>query len=81
MKPPATLSSCKADRNLYFNSADEQWADKFLQQQRERGVEENSIVIDPEFADPEGNDFKVEAEVVIKNLGFEQIDVREAGTR
>ena len=81
VRQPATLSSCKADRNLYFNSSDGQWADKFLQQQRKRGVEANSIVLDPEFADPEENDFRVEAEEVIKKLGYEQIDAREAGVR
>lgn len=79
LQPPSALSSCKADRNLYFNSADEHWADEFLQQQRLRGVEENSLSIDPDFANPEQNDFRIGAGEVIEQLGFEQLDVREAG--
>lgn len=81
LQPPASLSSCKADRNLYFNSADKQWAAEFLQGQRERGVEKNSVSIDPGFVDPEGNDFRVGAGAVVGKLGFEPIDVRGVGVR
>lgn len=81
MQPPSTLSSCKADRNLYFNTADSQWATEFLTEQRQRGVEKNSLVLDPKFTDPEGNGFQLESAVVVEKLGFGQIDVSEAGLR
>lgn len=81
VQPATTLSSCKADRNLYYNSEDEQWAVKLLLKQRASGVEKGSISIDPDFEDPAGNDFWVKEGQVIKVLGFEQIDLRQAGVR
>ena len=82
LQPPSTLGSCKADQNLYFNAADDQWATKFLQEQRKYGVERNSIEGDPEFMDPDGNDFGIKAgAVLVKKLGFEAIDIREVGIR
>ncbi|NOX98448.1 MAG: hypothetical protein GXP30_01750, partial [Verrucomicrobia bacterium] len=81
LRAPSALSSCKANRNLYFNTEDKLWADEFLQEQRKRGVEKESIVLDPKFVDPEKDDFRIKAEFVIQKLGVEQIDVREAGVR
>ncbi len=81
MQEPSTLSSCRADHNLYFNTANDQWAEAFLKEQRQRGVEKNSVVLDPKFADPAANDFRVGAEAVVRELGFEQIDVGGVGVR
>lgn len=81
VSPPSTLSSCKADRNLYYNSADPEWATDFLLMQKKRGVEKNSLIMNPGFSNPEENDFRVQSETVIMKLGFEQVDAREAGVR
>ncbi len=78
--PPVTLASCEADHNLYFNAADPDWARAFLEEQRSRGVEENSLTADPEFADPANGDFSLEpGSLAVEKLGLEPIDLRWLG--
>ncbi|MCF6311613.1 MAG: right-handed parallel beta-helix repeat-containing protein [Verrucomicrobiales bacterium] len=81
LRPASALSTCRADRNLYFNSSDAKWANVFLAEQRKRGVEKNSLSLDPQLANPAKDDFRVGNAAVIRILGFEQIDISEVGVR
>ena len=81
--PPRTarFRDCKADHNLYFNTADPDWGKRHLEAQRPFGVELHSLSADPRFIDAEAGDFRFEPDSSAKKLGIESIDLSTAGPR
>ena len=73
------LRDCEADFNLYFNAADASWGRRHIETQRQFGVEQNSIAEDPLFVDLEAGDLRLEPDSPALKLGFEQIDLNNAG--
>ncbi|MFC1806576.1 right-handed parallel beta-helix repeat-containing protein [Planctomycetota bacterium] len=78
-RPGGFLWECEADRNLYWNTADPHWADAHLKQMRAKGAGKHSIAADPKFVDLGKGDFRLQPDSPARKLGFEEIDVREAG--
>ncbi len=64
------LRDCRVDRNLYFNSADPQWAEAHLEQERRYGIETRSRNADPCFVDPEADDYRLRPESPAHQMGF-----------
>ena len=80
---PAMLRTCKADHNLYFNTSEPGWGQKHLDAQRRFGIEQDSVEADPQFADPEKDDFSVglSSNSPAQKVGFEPIDISRVGPR
>ena len=73
------LWECKADNNLYWNTEDPNWADDFLKEMRNKGVELNSISSDPGFMDLDGGDFRLKSDSWARKLGIVEIHINDAG--
>lgn len=75
------LAEC--DGNLYWSTADPPEAltfvGKSLEQWRELGYDEHSVVAEPGFADPEADDFTLAADSPAFELGFQAIPVERIG--
>jgi len=78
---PAMLRSCSADYNLYFNSAEPGWGEKHLAAQRRFGIEQHSMEADPQFRNPEKDDFGLAPNSPALQLGFQPIDISQVGPR
>jgi len=78
---PAALRTCKADYNLYFNTAEPGWGQKHLDAQRQFGIEQHSVEADPRFRDPAKDDFGLPPDSPALELGFQPIDIATAGPR
>ena len=74
----------RADRNLYFHAGGKELAFRgggirsFADWQR-RGFDQNSLVADPRFVDPEHDDYSLRPDSPAFQLGFEPIDASKAG--
>jgi len=76
------LRQTDADYNLYFSTADPQWGQRHLDQQRPFGTETHSLAADPLFVDLEHGDFRFRPESPAPKLGIPQpFDVRQAGVQ
>jgi len=64
------VETIEIDRNIYFNSADPDAADKYLEWARKNGREEKSIQKDPLFVDIESGNFKLKPNSPAIKLGF-----------
>ncbi len=74
------LAEC--DRNLYWNAADEPsftFGGKSLEQWREMGYDEHTVVADPMFRAPENDDYTLDAKSPAFELGFQAIPVARIG--
>jgi hypothetical protein len=78
---PTTLRSCRADYNLYFNTAQPGWGRRHIEAQRRFGVEQHSVEADPLFVDPGKDDFGVRPGSPALKLGFKPIDLSTVGPR
>jgi hypothetical protein len=78
---PAMLRTCAADYNLYFNTAQADWARNHLQAQRRFGIEQHSLEADPLLLDPANNEFTPGEDSPARKLGFEPIDISQVGPR
>jgi len=78
---PAMLRTCKADYNLYFNTAEPGWGRKHLDAQRQFGIELHSIESNPKFRDPAKDDFAPAPDSPALKLGFQPIDISTVGPR
>ena len=76
---PPTLRETKADFNLYYCTADPDWATAHLEEQRSHGIETHSRAGDPLFVDMANGDFGFTPGSPALELGIEPIDVRQAG--
>ena len=75
------LWDCEADANLYWNTEDPEWAEEFLEEMREKGVEIRSIAADPGFADLDSGDFRLRENAAARAIGFVEIDLSRMGPR
>jgi len=69
------------DYNCYFNPNDAKlpfFRHSFARWQR-MGIDEHSIVADPQFVDPDAYDFRLKPTSPALALGFEQIDTSQVG--
>jgi len=73
------LRDCKADYNLYFNTADADWGRKYLEDQRQYGIEQHSVSADPLFVDVDAGDLRLNNDSPALKLGFEPVDLTDVG--
>ncbi|MDD2762834.1 MAG: right-handed parallel beta-helix repeat-containing protein [Opitutaceae bacterium] len=78
-QPPPEWKTTNADYNIYFNTQDPAWLDQHFAEVRPSGVEIHSLFADPLFSDLENENFLLKPESPALKLGFEQIDITEAG--
>jgi len=78
---PAVLRTCKADNNLYFNTAEPGWGRRHLDAQRPFGIEQHSVEADPQFRNPAQDDFHLPPDSPALKLGFQPIDISAVGPR
>jgi hypothetical protein len=82
MGPPhPEIKDLRADYNLFWNSADRNWAMAYLSKARAQGREEHSLVAEPLFRNPEQGDFRFKHGSPAEKLGIEPLDLRKAGLR
>lgn len=77
----AWLRDCKADRNVYFNTADPGWGKRHIAREQKQGVERNSIAADPLFVNAAKGDFRLRKNSPALKLGFKPIDMSKIGLR
>jgi hypothetical protein len=80
-RTPAMLRTCAADYNVYFNTADPTWGQRHFEAQRRFGIEQRSVEADPQFVDPQNDDFGLHEHSPARKLGFEAIDISHVGPR
>ena len=78
---PAMLRACAADCNLYFNTAEAGWGRAHIDAQQRFGIEQHSVEADPRFRDPRKDDFQLAPDSPALKLGFQPIDLSNAGPR
>ncbi len=69
--PAPLLRSTLADYNLYFNTADPDWATALLAEQRGYGIEQHSVQADPQFVDAGAADFRLREGSPAPTLGIQ----------
>jgi len=79
-KPPL-LSNAEVDRNLYWCTADPDWAAPHVAACRSRGVDVHSASADPQFVDPDAGDYRFRPTSPAPDLGIQAIDTTQAGLR
>ncbi len=80
-RPPGLLRQCRADRNLYFNAADPDWAARHFAEQRPHGVEADSVGANPRFINPSAGDFRLADTSPAFDLGIQPLTADNAGPR
>ena len=83
---PLEEGAIVSGRNLFWNTAGEvrystQESLPTLDAAQNAGMEEDSIIADPHFADPENNDFTLPADSPAYSIGFVPFDVTLCGPR
>ncbi|MHC4122131.1 MAG: right-handed parallel beta-helix repeat-containing protein [Planctomycetota bacterium] len=73
------LHTCRADNNIYYNTADKNWGLNHLIEQRKYGIEQNSIALDPMFADAANGNFRLLPDSPALKLGFKEIHLGNVG--
>ena len=73
------LRDCKADYNLYFNTADADWGRKHLDAQHQFDIEQHSVSADPLFVDLDAGDLRLMEDSPALKLDFEPIDLTDVG--
>jgi len=63
----------EVDNNVYWYPG----AQKFLEEQKKHGIEQNTLAKNPGFTDPENGDFSLEKDSPALKLGFEPFDTSE----
>jgi hypothetical protein len=76
---PPTLDDTQTDHNVYWCTADDQWASKHLQAQHKQGNETHSVQADPLFVDVSADDFRFQAGSPAPALGIQPLDAALAG--
>lgn len=70
------------DHNVYWDEDGSiDFAGKPFDEWRKKGIDANSVVADPKFADPQKSDFTLKADSPALALGFQPLDLRAAGVR
>lgn len=78
---PAMLRTCKADHNLYFNTAEPGWGQRHLDAQRRFGIEQHSVEADPRFRNPAQDDFRLADDSPALRTGVRPVDISTVGPR
>ena len=83
---PLEEGAIVSGRNLFWNTAGEvrystQESLPTLDAAQNAGMEEDSIIADPRFADPENSDFTLPADSPAYSIGFVPFDVTLCGPR
>ncbi|MBN1359697.1 MAG: right-handed parallel beta-helix repeat-containing protein [Sedimentisphaerales bacterium] len=71
----------RMDNNCYWNTGGRQinFAGRSLEQWREKGYDQNSVIADPLFVDPNHHDFHLKADSPALKVGFKPFDYTQAG--
>ena len=77
----AKAKDAKTDFNVYFCEADHELGKQMLKDQREDGVDEHSLAVDPLFVDAANGDFRFQPGSPAIKLGIVPFDVTKAGLR
>jgi len=73
------LKTARMDRNVYWCTAEANWAEKHLADARKLGLEKRSLAADPMLADPDKGDFTLREGSPARTLGIAPLDANEAG--
>lgn len=68
---PPRLRDTEADYNVYYCTEDTDWGCEHLERERAFGIEQHSIVADPQFVDPAAGDFTLKPHSPALKLGIE----------
>ena len=77
----ARAKDAATDFNLYYNTSDPELGKAMLDKQRQDGVDNHSLAVDPRFADPENGDFRLKPDSPARKLGIRSIDLSNVGLR
>jgi hypothetical protein len=77
--PGDRLKGTHTDHNLYWCPNDPAWGQRYLDEEKALGVENESICADPEFVDFENGDLRLKPESPAWKLGFQPIDFASIG--
>ncbi len=77
--PDPHLRDTDTDYNLYFNTADPNWAAEHFERERKFGIEAHSLFADPMFMDAEHGDFRFKPGSPAEKLGIQPIDLKLVG--
>lgn len=78
-KRKGLLANCRADKNVYFNTKQRNWAKAHLKVQQARGRELNSISEDPAFVGISEGQFGYRENSPVTDLGITPIDISLIG--
>ena len=67
------------DKNVYWSSANQSWAQGALEALRAQGFEANGAVVEVRLKDADGLDFRVEPNGKLEELGISGVDLRDVG--
>ncbi len=77
--PEPLLRDCRADRNIYWNTAEPDAADAHLARERVHGIELESRAVDPGFVDATAGDFRLTDGSPARALGIAELPAGRAG--
>lgn len=77
----ARSKDADTDYNIYFSTKDPNLGKDILAKHRAKGIDANSLAVDPLFVDPENGDFRLRPESPALKLGFKPIDLSKVGLR
>ncbi|MGJ8634111.1 MAG: right-handed parallel beta-helix repeat-containing protein [Luteolibacter sp.] len=80
-RPIAMAKDADTDYNIYFSTKDPNLGKDILAKHRAKGIDANSLAVDPLFVDPENGDFRLRPESPALKLGFKPIDLSKVGLR
>ena len=70
-----------SDNNCYWDARnkDVRFGEASFKEWQASGKDRNSVIADPEFANPEGFDFMIKNKALIREIGFKPFDYSKAG--
>lgn len=77
--PEPLLRDCKADHNLYWNTAEPSLPQKHLEDERIHGIELESRAMDPGFVDAANGDYRLSRDSPVRELGIDEDPAALAG--
>jgi parallel beta-helix repeat protein len=80
-RPIARSVEADTDFNIYYCKADNELGKSFLKNQQDKGIEANSLAVDPMFVDAENGDFRFKPESPALKMGIVPFDMSKVGLR
>ena len=77
--PEPLLRDCRADGNIYWNTAEPALAEQHLERECVFGIEISSRAVDPGFVDPDAGDFRLRPDAPARELGISEDPAGGAG--